>query len=520
MRTYEAFQEILKNVFKRDDVRGLWGTELDGEVAWYLGHAFANTLKAGGAAAPQIVVGRDMRAGSPVMAAGLIRGIEAAGGRARDLGLCGSELIYYATGEAPDRYRGGAMVTASHNPAEYAGVKFVRSGAKPLSNEELKALKEETARLYRLHLDGALPGAKHTALVRRFVRKLAKVSGLGGRRKKRVALKVVVEAGNGMGGMTFRPIAERIEKLLPGTSFVFSNATPDGRFPACTPNPLLADYLALLGNRVREEDADLGICFDGDADRAGFVDDRGELIDASLVSIVLLELLAPMYPDRRHVMGNLNTSLRFTRFVKDRTFRMTPVGHAKIKELMRAAPFFDEQSGKSNVLVASEHSGHYFYPDFYYADSGMTTAIFMIRKARQVKAAGRTLADELAGARAGYVASGEINVRVQTDREAKEKIKKIADLHVPAGSKRIRRGVAEDPSGMHEVQEFAAEEPYDADKLAALDLRVDSATDESPAWWFSVRKSGNEPELRLNVESASEEKMAELREEILAIMRA
>lgn len=528
MRSYEEFETVLDNVFKRDDVRGKWGTELDGEVAWHLGHAFVGILTSeSDAQALQIVVGRDMRQGSPEMAAQLIRGIRAAGGTVDDVGMCGSEMIYFVTGEMAAEYTGGAMVTASHNPPEYAGVKFVKSGAEPLSSEELKALKTETARSYELHLQRALRGPERGAKTTGFVEKLLGVTGIS-RRKETTNLTVVVEAGNGMGGVTFRPVADRLEELLPGICFVFSNETPDGTFPVCTPNPLLEDYLSLLSQRVRKEKADLGICFDGDADRAGFVDDKGELVDAAPVSMVLYKMLAPLCSEGGdlRVMGNLNSSIRLARFItenikpsneKEDGFIMTPVGHAKIKGLMRAWP---QLSPKSTVLFASEHSGHYFYPNFFYADSGMTTALFMIRFALEARAEGMALSEKLLSLGNKCHASGEINTRLKDDDEAVEKIKSVAGTYVD-DRKLSWRGVKEGRiAGTHEVVEFPPSEAYDPDKLAALDLRVDSEQDEKPQWWFSVRKSGNEPELRLNVESTDEDRMKEIRDQLLGIIRA
>ena len=523
MRSFEEFREILDSVFKRDDVRGIWGAELDADIAWRLGYAFAHMLKSAHET-PRIAVGRDMRAASPTMAAEIIKGIEAAGGVAEDLGMCGSETVYYATGARADRYQGGAMVTASHNPAEYGGVKFVESGARPLDTAQLEELKEQTARLYEAHIERPPSSVERVDMTDGFVAKLCEVAGISAS-EEAVDLTVVVEAGNGMGGETFRPVAERLEGLLPGIRCVFSNATPDGSFPVSIPNPLLDSYVDILRDRVRAENADLGVCFDGDADRAGFVDDAGGLIDASLVSTILFEMLAPMYPGRRYVMGNLNSSMRFTDFIKkhaqlgggEREFVMTPVGHAKIKGLMRVPPYFEDGS---KVLFGSEHSGHYFYPDFFYADSGMTTALFMIRKAREVKAAGKTLSDELDQWRRGYSASGEINETVETDDKAIAKIGEVAAEYLE-DPKRVWRGIVEGAAaGTHEVRGFGASQSYDPAALEALDLRVDSAAGETPRWWFSVRKSGNEPKLRLNVESDDEAKMMALRDDLLGIIRA
>jgi len=522
MRSYEDFVKILGSVFKRDDVRGKWGSELDGEVAWHLGCAFVKILRPNSdAPAPRIVVGRDMREGSPEMAAQLIRGIRAAGGTVDNVSMCGSEMIYFLTGEKAGRYAGGAMVTASHNPPEYAGVKFVKSGAEPLSSDQLRKLKEKTARSYALHLQDALRGFERSDETAEFVEKLLNVSGLAGCRKQ-AKLKVVVEAGNGMGGVTFRPVAERLKELVQGIEFVFSDENPDGRFPVCTPNPLLDSYISMVRYRVEKEKADLGICFDGDADRAGFVDDQGNLIDASLVSIILFKMLAPRPSDDMRVMGNLNSSIRLVDFVNDhikppadgeKGLIMTPVGHAKIKGLMRAWP---QISPNSRVLFASEHSGHYFYPDFFYADSGMTTALFMIRYALENITENTTLSGMLSSLGQECFASGEENTEFDNDNETIDKIKEVAEEYATLPW----RGIVADPDmGIHKVKTFAADEPYDHTKLAALDLRVDSEPGTTPQWWFSVRKSGNEPKLRLNVESIDENKMREIRDKLLGIIR-
>lgn len=528
MRTYEEFRRVLHDVFKRDDVRGKWGPKLDADVAWHLGCAFATTLKSSPESRPRIVVGCDMRMGSPLILAQLIQGIQAAGGEVDNLGMCGTEVIYYATGQYAKRYQGGAMVTASHNPPEDAGVKFVKAGAKPLTPGELAALKNETARSYGRYLNAALPGPERSSMTAEFAEKLLEIAGILRPESDEVPLTVVVEAGNGMGGETFGLVAEHLRKLLPGIEFRFSNETPDGSLPVGTPDPLLEKYKALLCAAVLKEEADLGICFDGDADRAGFMDEKGETIGPSLVSTILLQTLAKKHPDRQYVMGNLNTSLQFTHYVKQSKqsgewqceFVMTPVGHAKIKGLMRSPTYSDEQSGKSKVLFASEHSGHYFYPDFFYADSGMTTALLMIQKARQVKAAGDGLSSDLAKWRGKYFASGEMNEKLESDRKAVEKIKEAAREYLP-GTKRVWCGIVEGSvPGTHKVEEFQAPVPYNPDSLAALDLRLDSALGESPRWWFSLRKSGNEPKLRLNVESDDETTMKELRDKLLGIMRS
>lgn len=513
MKNYEEYRKTLDEVFKRDDVRGERKKLLDEDVAYYLGLAFYNILiKKGGA---HIVIGRDMRAGSPKMAVQLAKGFQDAGGQVTDMEMCGSEMIYYAVGTNSE-FDGGAMVTASHNPPQYAGVKFVKKGAEPLSTDDLTKLKEETSHVYLLKLQETLKKERITEVAEHeldsaFAHKLIEItkitdisnSGLG---KKGV----LIEAGNGMGAFVFKRVDRGLrEKDIP-VEFVYSNEKPDGRFPVCTPNPLLDDYQRVLKYNVLEHKADLGICFDGDADRAGFADDRGEVIDASLVSIVLCKMLAPLYAKKNIVMGNLNTSLRFTDYVNaddNLDFIWTPVGHAKIKELMRNPPQALGFASES-VLFASEHSGHYFYPDFFYADSGMTTSLFMI------KALIKGVLDQIIEKwREGYFHSGEINQKLDSDEQAITVIKEVAKKYNEESY--AWRGIVPE-NGAHVVKLFEKNEKYEEQTLAARDLRVDS---DSGDWWFSLRKSGSEPQLRLNVEARDKSTMIELRDKLLGMMR-
>lgn len=532
MRSYGEFWEVLngsesqEGVFKRDDVRGIWGQQLDGEMGYHLGRAFAELLreKAAACSTVRVVVGRDMRLGSPEFAENLVRGLEAMGVEVENLGMCGSEMIYFVTGENADEFAGGAMVTASHNPKEYAGVKFVKSGAQPLSSDELEALKKKTAASYGRMLQALLKSPGRDSRSEQFAEKLCAVAGIKKEEPNEVPLTIVLEAGNGMGGVVAVPVAELVERRLPGTKFVFVDDQPDGNFPFGAPNPLLPEYQQLLIERVKHEKADLGICFDGDADRAGFVDNDGQLLDASLISLILFKELRVLCPDRKYVLGNLNSSLRFINFVKNEPqyeFVMTPVGHAKIKELMRTSPFMEE--GRSRVLFASEHSGHYFYPDFFSADSGMTTSLLVIANARKLKAQGKSLAEAMKPRREGFYSSGELNAELDSDAKAPVKIGAVAaDPKFQGG---VFRGVKE-VGGCHQVVPLE-KNAYVPDELAALDLRVDSPDGEEPAWWFSLRKSGNEPVLRLNVEAQAqtdkkmeaEKKMEELRDQLLAIIR-
>ncbi len=417
------------------------------------------------------------------------------------------------------------MVTASHNPSEYAGVKFVLSGAKPMSAHQLATLKTQTARCYATTLHRALMGPQAQPFRDGFVDKLLQITCVRGKSPVSVPLRVVIESGNGMGGVTFAPIAERLQTVFPGIEFIFANEMPDGRFPACRPDPLLPDYLSLLGAKVLDERANLGICFDGDADRAGFVNDQGDPIDSATVSIILFDMLraGPDVEARKFVFGNLNSSLRFQRHVESRQdegweFVMTPVGHGKIKELLRAAPYTTTDGRTSSVLFAAEHSGHYYYPDFYSVDSAMATAILLIRKTRSVLQQGRQLGAALSDLGEAYENSGEISVVVRDNRQAIDRINAVAAEYITNRNKRWR-GICEADNGLQEVKRFSNAVPYVPSELAALDLRVESTIEDAEPWWFSVRKSGNEPKLRLIVESSSQGTMKILRDEVLDILQ-
>ncbi|MBN2313617.1 MAG: hypothetical protein JXM79_06780 [Sedimentisphaerales bacterium] len=510
---YEEYRKTLDKVFKRDDIRGSWGEDLCGNVAWDIGRAFYTILNKEGA---HIVVGRDMRTGSPEMADQLVKGFQAAGGKVTNVQLCGSEMIYFAAGEGKDQYDGGAMVTASHNPPSDAGVKFVKQGAEPLSSEELKKLKDETGHVYLLKLQEKLKDKSEQEVSdnefdRDFRNKLIEMTNIKETARSASDVKnVLIEAGNGMGGFVFKRVDRGLKEEKVPVDFIYSNEKPDGTFPVCTPNPLLPDYQRILKYNILDHQADLGICFDGDADRAGFSNKRGEVIDASLVSIVLCKTLAPLHPERNIVMGNLNTSLRFTDYIeKDKKlqFIWTPVGHAKIKQLMRNPPE-DLKFKSDSVLFASEHSGHYFYPDFFYADSGMTTSLFMIKALIQ-----NELDQVLKNWREGYFHSGEINQKLDSDEQAINVIKEVAEKYNTKDHH--WRGIVKKDDA-HIVKRFAKQEQYEKQPLVALDLRVDAVSGD---WWFSLRKSGNEPQLRLNVEARNEQTMTERRDSLLGMMR-
>lgn len=484
--------ERIAAAFKRDDIRGVYGPQFNTWVSEEVGVAYAELLRREfGVAMPRVAVGRDARQGSIDLLLAFCRGVERAGGRAWRLGLVSSEVCYYAAGSRAD-LDGAAMVTASHNPGEYNGVKMVKRQAVPLSGNELAVLREAV-------LARPKPVLPETLDLREdFACTMLELAGFAGSVDLglREPLRVYVEAGNGVGGETFFPIASRLE-ATGQFRFDWGHREPNGGFPNGVPNPLMEKYVKSMGRRVRALGADLGVGFDGDADRAGFVDGNGEGITCSQV----LALLAPGLVAARGlpdpvVMVNLCCSeLLHEVFPAGCGVELvpTPVGHAKIKELMRSAEY------RQRVVFAGEHSGHYFYPEFHYVDSGNLTTLHMLKVAARLKANGENLASRLDGWRQRYVWSGEINFLLPNSQAVPEALDDLATLYAQKGE---RSGVhIEAETGFWRVYRAQPGETYSAAMAWPQDLkfRFPVAGGKS-GWWFVVRPSGNEPKLRLNVE--------------------
>ena len=494
---FEYSDERIASAFKRDDVRGVYGPEFNVFVAEELGAAYAGLLHREFAAeCPCVAVGRDARQGSIDLALAFCRGVEREGGRCVRLGLASSEICYHAAASVPFLH-GAAMITASHNPAEFNGAKMVKRGAIPLTTDELAELRREILARPRPRLPETLDlGAD-------FARTLLGLSGLSATADfgLKEPLRVFVEAGNGVGAVAFAPIAAELE-ASGQFAFEWGNREPNGGFPNGVPNPLLPAYAAQLGQDVRANGADLGVGFDGDADRAGFVDERGESITCSQV----LGLLAPrlVAASGKHdpvVMGNLCCS----QLLRDLfpcggpvEWVDTPVGHAKIKELMRSDEY------RTRVVFAGEHSGHYFYPQFHYVDSGNLTTLLMLRLAAETKASGGALSGLLDVWRARYCWSDEINYAFPNLGMAADAVDAIYGKY---GAGTERYGVAiERDTGLWRVRRAEAGETYSARAAFPQDLKLRFPADraETSGWWLVVRLSGNEAKLRLNVESWGE----------------
>lgn len=464
----------LETIVKAYDVRGIVGDALTEEVVEALGAAFADEVEAAGG---RVVVGHDMRDSSPGFAEAFARGATARGAHVIAIGLCSTDESYFASGamNAP-----AAMFTASHNPAEYNGIKFSRAGAQGISLDTgLAAIRDRAVDF----LEQGIPAVAEPGSVERvdvladYARHLRSLVDLSVVRP----LKVVVDAGNGMGGLTVPAVLGEAAGLpaLPLT-IVPLYFELDGTFPNHEANPLDPANLVDLQRAVVEHGADLGLAFDGDADRCFVVDERGAAVDPSAVAaIVALREIArvrALGEEEPTVIHNLITS----RFVPEAIEAAgalpvrTRVGHSLIKDRM----------AETGAVFGGEHSAHYYFRDFWGADNGMLAAMHVLAEFGAQSAP----LSQLSARFTPYVLSGEINSTVED---------------VPAAYTRI-------------VEAFAGRAEFDElDGLTANGL----TSGDEPFWWFNVRPSNTEPLLRLNVEGEDAATMAAVRDEVLALIR-
>ncbi|MCR8669801.1 phosphomannomutase/phosphoglucomutase [Agrococcus sp. HG114] len=460
----------LSDIVKAYDVRGLVEGQLTEEVVRALGAAFADEV---GTGAP-IVIGHDMRPSSPMLAAAAADGAQARGADVLLIGLCSTDGTYFASGslDAP-----AMMFTASHNPAEYNGIKFSRAGARGVSLDTGLAAIRDTAQHY---LDHGIPAAARRGeraerdVLGDYAAHLRSLVDLSGIRP----LKVVVDAANGMGGMTVPAVLGEAAGLpeLP-LEIVPLYFELDGTFPNHEANPLDPRNLVDLQAAVVEHGADLGLAFDGDADRCFVIDERGGAVSPSAVAAIVAEreIRRAQAAGERDivVIHNLITSRAVPEAIRaaGATPVRTRVGHSLIKDRM----------AETGAVFGGEHSAHYYFRDFWGADNGMLAAMHVLA----TLGAHDEPMSQLAARYTPYFASGEINSTVDD---------------VPAAYTRI-------------VDAFAHRGEFD---------ELDGLTVTSPdgAWWFSVRPSNTEPLLRLNAEAETEATMAAIRDEVLALIRA
>jgi phosphomannomutase len=470
----------LTRIIKAYDVRGTVPDQLSPDVARAIGAAFAQVVAVG---ARRVVVGHDMRDSGPELAAAFAAGVTGAGVDVVDIGLCSTDGLYHASGvlDAP-----GAMFTASHNPAAYNGIKLCRAGARPVGQDTgLAEIREFAQRI----LDGDEPTPVSTgstgdgvvtardtlADYAAFLRGLVDLSGIR-------PLKVVVDAGNGMAGYTVPAVLGTAAGLpvLP-LDVVDLYFELDGTFPNHEANPLEPANLRDLQAAVVEHEADLGLAFDGDADRCFVVDEHGEAVSPSAITAlvglreVAKELEAGRTPT---VIHNLITS----RAVPDlldaagaRTLR-TRVGHSFIKARM----------AEHDAVFGGEHSAHYYFRDFFFADTGMLAALHVLAALGGQPHPLSALAEMYSP----YVASGELNSHVADAAAATARVREAYASAYPDA-------VVDDLDGMTVAHWDGAH----------------------PQWWFNLRASNTEPLLRLNVEAADEDIMIKVRDDVLSLVR-
>ncbi len=374
-------------VFKAYDVRGVYGQELDEEGAYAIGRAYVDKFEP-----RRMAVGRDMRLSSPSMAAALIDGAADAGADVLDLGLVGTEMLYFAVDELG--LDGGVVVTASHNPKAYTGMKIVRRGALPVGGES--GLLEIRDRAAELVLKQHKPNSARGAVTEQdiwpgFVDKVLSFVDVGAMRP----LRVVLDAANGMAGVMLPPVLERLP--IEAVTYYFE---PDGTFPNHEPNPLLPENREFIVRTTREQGADLGVAYDGDADRCFFVDDTGEFVPGDFVTALLARAIL-----RKEGGGKVIYDVRASRAVPEVIEQaggeplINRVGHAYIKHRMR----------KEGAVFGGEVSAHYYFRDFSQADSGVVPFLLMLEL---ISAEGRKLSEILAPFRERFFLTGEINTPV------------------------------------------------------------------------------------------------------------
>jgi phosphomannomutase len=442
-------------VFKAYDVRGVYGTELDEDGAYAMGRGYAEQFE------PRtIAVGRDMRVSSPSMAEAAIRGAADGGADVLDLGLVGTEMLYHAVGSLD--LDGGICVTASHNPKEYTGMKVVRRGALPVGGDSgLLDVRDRAARGFgpverrgEVRQEDVWPS---------FVDKVLSLVDPGAIRP----LRVVIDAANGMAGAMLPPVLDRLP-----VDAVRCYFEPDGTFPNHEPNPLLPENRAFIVAKTRDEGADLGVAYDGDADRCFFVDDTGEFVPGDFVTALLAQSVLEKAPGEK-VIYDVRASRAVPAAIEDAggVPLVNRVGHAFIKQRMR----------QDDAVFGGEVSAHYYFRDFWQADSGVVPFLLMLEL---ISKRGRPLSEILEPYRRQYFLTGELNTPVP-------------DV----------------PSKIRELEERYAAEGGRISHLDGVSVDFDD-------WHFNVRPSNTEPLLRLNLEALSEERMAEKRDEVLDLIRS
>jgi len=451
-------------IFKAYDIRGLYGDQITGDIAEQIGRAFARViagLEGKDVAEVRLGLGRDMRLTAPELASRYRAGMVTEGASVIDAGQVGTEMLYHLVGSRG--LDGGLMCTASHNPKAYTGAKLVKRGAIALSGDEGI---QDIRRLVESGLgeSGAPGSVEEVDIYDEFFDKALSFIDPGNVKP----LKVVVDGGNGMAGPMVGPVLDRLPVELIETYWA-----PDGNFPDHEPNPLLPENRRFIIEKVLETGADLGIAWDGDADRCFFIDDTGAFVDGDFLTAILAEHLLAKSPGQAILYD-----ARASRAVPETV--MAAGGEAYVNRVGHA--FFKTRMQREGSLFGGEVSGHYYFRDFYCADSGTVPALLMLEK---LSVEGRKLSDLLAPYQAKYFISGEVNSTV-TDGQAK--MDELEALHRERG---------------------------------ATISHVDGVSVDYVDWHFNVRPSNTEPLLRLCLESlVSNDDMEAKRDEVLGLIRS
>jgi phosphomannomutase len=441
-------------VFKAYDVRGIHPEELDEEGGYAIGRAYVEQFE------PRtIAVGRDMRLSSPSMAKAAMQGAADAGADVLDLGLVGTEMLYFAVGDSG--LDGGIEVTASHNPKEYTGMKIVRRGALPVGGDSgLLEIRDRALPGFDTSPDQVRGRVREEDVWPAYVDKVLSFIDPDAIRP----LRVVIDAANGMAGVMLPPVLERLS--IDAVRYFFE---PDGTFPNHEPNPLLPENREFIMRTVVEDGADLGVAFDGDADRCFFVDDTGEFVPGDFITALLAESILEKHPGAKIIYD-----VRASWAVRETIERaggiplVNRVGHAFIKHRMR-----DE-----GAVFGGEVSGHYYFRDFSQADSGVIPFLLMLEL---VSKRSRKLSELLQPFRERYFLTGELNTPVP-------------DVAVKLQELKERFGREGEVS------------------------HLDGISIEAEDWHMNVRPSNTEALLRLNLEALSAELMERKRDEVLAVI--
>ena len=448
---------MLDKIIKEYDIRGLVKDEITPDFSFSLGVAFAKFLEYEREPAT-IVVGEDMRPSSPLLADAFSDGVISQGMDVIRIGLASTDMLYFASGKLN---LPGIMFTASHNPAKYNGMKLCKSGARPIGQEtglvKIRQLIEQGVPIS----NRPVGSMRNQELLTEYVDYL--LSLFPDKAFKKRKLKVVIDAGNGMAGFTAPAVMERLNIDLIPMYFEL-----DGNFPNHEANPIEAKNLKDLQKRVKKEKADIGLAFDGDADRCFLINEKGELVNPSALTSLIAVHQLKTKPGST-IIYNLISSKAVSEVIAENggIGVRSRVGHSFIKSLM----------AESGAIFGGEHSGHFYFSNFWRADSGMLAALYALTELMATK---NTLS-ELLKQFNRYVASGEINSKVKDAEKSIELIrKKYCDKYL-------------------------------VDELDGLTITADN-------WWFNLRPSNTEPLLRLNVEADTEKEMVKIRDTVLSLI--